>query len=457
MNYISTRGGSDPVSFSAAVAAGLAPDGGLYLPESLPDLSEHLEDWSKLNYPELCFEFFRLFATDLPKSVLHKRVEQSYTLFSNNKIAPLKKLEKDHYVLELFHGPTLAFKDFALQLLGNLYEEQIKRSKVSINVLGATSGDTGSAAIHGLLGKKGVNIFILYPQGRISPLQESQMTTTGANNVFPIAIEGTFDDAQRIVKDIMGNLELKDKFKLSAINSINLARILAQCVYYIFAFYQLPKTARKHVEFVVPTGNFGNILAGWLVQKMGLPVESFCVATNQNDILYRLFTTGRYEVDAVQPSLAPSMDIQVASNFERFLYYTEGENPERVRTVMQTLKETGQYRFENFDADTFTASRMDDDEIVHMTQTVFKKYNYVVDPHTACGFKDKAAGKTTVVLATAHPAKFPDAISQAIGQAVTAEPLEAIKAEAMINYRLPASCEAIIEFLNTHAIVSNGN
>ena len=191
-----------------------------------------------MTYPELCFEFFGVFATDLPKQVLKKRVEQSYKSFSDSKIAPLKKLENNRYVLELFHGPTLAFKDFALQLLGNLYEEQIKRSKVTINVLGATSGDTGSAAIHGLLGKKGVNIFILYPNGRISPLQERQMTTTGANNVFPISIDGTFDDAQRIVKDIMGDLELKEQFRLSAINSINLARILAQCVYYIYAFYQ---------------------------------------------------------------------------------------------------------------------------------------------------------------------------------------------------------------------------
>lgn len=456
MNYISTRGLSEPVSFSAAVAAGLAPDGGLYLPESLPDLSEHLDGWSKLTYPELCFEFFRLFATDVPKGVLHKRVEQSYKHFSNPKIAPLKKLEKDHYVLELFHGPTLAFKDFALQLLGNLYEEQIKRSKVSINVLGATSGDTGSAAIHGLLGKKGINIFILYPQGRISPLQERQMTTTGASNVFPIAIEGTFDDAQHIVKDIMGDLKLKDQFKLSAINSINLARILAQCVYYIYAFYQLPKAARKQVEFVVPTGNFGNILAGWLVQKMGLPVASFRVATNQNDILYRLFTTGRYEVDAVQPSLAPSMDIQVASNFERFLYYAEGEDPERVRMVMQTLKETGKYMFEDFDPDTFTASRMDDDEILRVTKALYDKFRYVVDPHTACGFKDNAQSKTKIVLATAHPAKFTDAIVHAIGQEITAEPLEAIKTEAMINYRLPANPDAIVNFLKMHAVHGSG-
>jgi len=456
MNYISTRGQSQPVSFCEAVAAGLAPDGGLYLPESLPDLREHLDSWSTLSYPELCYEFFHLFATDISKQVLKKRVEQSYEFFSHAKIAPLKKLENDCYVLELFHGPTLAFKDFALQLLGNLYEEQIRRTKVAINVLGATSGDTGSAAIHGLLGKKGVNIFILYPNGRISPLQERQMTTTGAGNVFPISIEGTFDDAQHIVKDIMGDAELKDRFKLSAINSINLARILAQCVYYIYAFYQLPKSARKHVEFAVPTGNFGNILAGWLVQKMGLPVESFRVATNQNDILYRLFTTGRYEVDDVYPSLAPSMDIQVASNFERFLYYAEGEDSERVRQVMKVLKETGKYVFENFDADTFTASRMDDEEIFKVTKEVFEKYAYVVDPHTACGFKQMSENKTTVVLATAHPAKFPETIQKAIHQDAIAESLEAIKTEAMIHYRLPACREAVIEFLTVHAVNGNG-
>lgn len=451
MNYISTRGQSPSLSFNAAVATGLAPDGGLYLPELLPDLSDRFEQWSRLGYQQLCYEFFRIFATDLPKSILRKRIDQSFASFTHKSIAPLIKLDKDYYVLELFHGPTLAFKDFALQLLGNLYEEQIKRSKTAINVLGATSGDTGSAAIHGLLGKKGVNIFILYPNGRISPLQERQMTTTGAANVYPIAIEGTFDDAQHLVKEIMGDLELKQRYQLSAVNSINLARILAQCVYYIYGFFRLPRAARKHVEFVVPTGNFGNVLAGWLVRKMGLPIESFCVATNQNDILYRLFTGGAYAVESVHPSLAPSMDIQVASNFERFLYYAEGERPERVREVMQMVKTKGCYHFEQFDADSFTASRMEDSEIIAVTREVFEKYDYVVDPHTACGFRNKTPGKTTVVLATAHPAKFPEAISAAIGQTVTAEPLEVLKTEAMINYRLPATREAVVRFLHTHA------
>ena len=329
MRFVSTRGQTQPVRFSEAVATGLAPDGGLYLPETLPDFSGDLKRFSGLGYAELCFEFLRVFANDIEPATLRAIVEKSYTTFSHPEIAPLKKLGPKLYVLELFHGPTLAFKDFALQLLGNLYEHQCSVRHETINVLGATSGDTGAAAIHGLLGKPGTAIFILYPDGRVSPLQERQMTCTGADNVFALAVDGTFDDAQSALKEIFGDQQFRRHHRLSAVNSINLARVLAQCVYYLFAWLRVPDSERDNVEFVVPTGNFGNVLAGWLLQQMGVPIRGFKVATNQNDIIYRLFTSGDYRVSGVLPSLAPSMDIQVASNFERFLYYSVGRDAAR--------------------------------------------------------------------------------------------------------------------------------
>ncbi|HEY9155822.1 MAG TPA: threonine synthase, partial [Opitutaceae bacterium] len=395
MNYISTRGQTPALRFSDAVATGLAPDGGLFLPETLPDLSGHIARFEKLGYAELCFEFLRVFATDIPTETLRGIVAKSYTTFSHPEIAPLVSLSKHTHVLELFHGPTLAFKDFALQLLGNLYEHQCAQRRETINVLGATSGDTGAAAIHGLLGKPGTAIFILYPDGRVSPLQERQMTCTGANNVFALAVDGTFDDAQTALKDVFGDMTFRSNHRLSAVNSINLARVLAQCVYYLYAYLRLPLDQRKEAEFVVPTGNFGNVLAGWMLQKMGVPIRSFRVATNQNDILYRLFTTGEYRISDVHPSVAPSMDIQVASNFERFIYFQVGRDAAKVRAIMDTFKKTGQYRFENFNRDTFTASRTTDAEIQAIIQSTYQKFGYIVDPHTACGFKDLDPNRPT--------------------------------------------------------------
>ena len=283
MNFLSTRGQTPALGFSEAVATGLAPDGGLFLPVALPDFSADLPRLAKLGYADLCFEFMRAFATDIPLTTLRMIVAKSYTTFASPEIAPLKKLGPDLYVLELFHGPTLAFKDFALQLLGNLYEHQCAVRGETINVLGATSGDTGAAAIHGLLGKPGTAIFILYPDGRVSPLQERQMTCTGAANVFALALDGTFDDAQAALKVIFSNQAFRTGHRLSAVNSINLARVLAQCVYYLYAWLRLPESERSRVEFVVPTGNFGNVLAGWLLQQMGVPIPGFKVATNQND------------------------------------------------------------------------------------------------------------------------------------------------------------------------------
>ena len=454
MKFISTRGQTPALGFSDAVATGLAPDGGLFLPETLPDFSKELKRFENLGYAELCFEFLRVFATDIPADTLREIVNASYTRFEDPAIAPLKSLGKNLYVLELWHGPTLAFKDFALQLLGNLYALQCKVRRETINVLGATSGDTGAAAIHGLLGKPGTAIFILYPDGRVSPLQERQMTCTGAANVFALAVDGTFDDAQNALKEIFGDQDFRTRHRLSAVNSINLARVLAQCVYYLYAWLKLPAGERDNVEFVVPTGNFGNVLAGWMLQKMGVPIRGFRVATNQNDILYRLFTTGEYRVGDVLPSLAPSMDIQVASNFERFIYYAVGRDPARVREVMATFKQAGAYTFPNFKRDTFSASRCTDAEIPRIIARVRREHGYLCDPHTACGFKDVSAGgdRVRIVLSTASPAKFPDTIRAAVGIEPTHPSLEALKSKPVVKHRLKADAAAIRAFIEIHAV-----
>jgi len=452
MKFISTRGQTPSLGFSDAVATGLAPDGGLFLPETLPDFSGQLAAFENLSYAELCFEFMRVFATDIPAATLRTIVDASYTTFADPAIAPLKPLAKNLYVLELFHGPTLAFKDFALQLLGNLYAHQCVVRRETINVLGATSGDTGAAAIHGLLGKPGTAIFILYPDGRVSPLQERQMACTGAANVFAIAIDGSFDDAQASLKEIFGDQAFRTRQRLSAVNSINLARVLAQCVYYLYAWLRLPAAERGNVEFVVPTGNFGNVLAGWLLQQMGVPIRSFKVATNQNDILYRLFTTGAYRVGDVLPSLAPSMDIQVASNFERFIYFNVGRDAARVREVMQTFKTTGAYTFPDFNRATFSASRTSDAEIASLITRVYREHGYIVDPHTACGFKELNPDRVSIVLATASPAKFPDTIRAAIGVEPTHPSLEVLKSKPIVKHLLASTPAAIRAYIDRHAV-----
>ena len=450
MKFVSTRGKAEALGFSDAVMEGLASDGGLFVPESLPDISGKLEAWRGLPYPKLCFEFLRLFA-DIPAADLEKIVSSSYKKFDDEQIAPLSKLDEKTYLLELYHGPTLAFKDFALQLLGNLYEYLLEKSGRVINVLGATSGDTGSAAINGLLGKKNVNIFILYPNGRVSPLQERQMACTGASNVFPIAIAGTFDDAQAIVKELFAQAGFKKNWGLAAVNSINLARILAQCVYYIYAHLKLPKEIVSAAKFVVPTGNFGNILAGWLAYKMGMPARGFCVATNQNDILFRLFNSGVYEVGKVEPSYAPSMDIQVSSNFERFIYFAENKNCEKVREIMSAFKSAGKWVFSSFNPDVFTSTRCADEHIKANIRNVYEKYGKIIDPHTACGFENLDGG-VNVVLSTAHPAKFPDVIKSAISVEAKSPILEELKTRKIERIECAAEADLIKQIIEKRGI-----
>ena len=446
MKYVSTRGLTPAHSFSEAVEAGLAPDGGLFLPEVLPSIADKLAEWEGLSYAEVAAEFFSIFAPEISKVEWHELTRAAYERFESPDVAPLVKLDERTYVLELFHGPTLAFKDFALQLLGLLYKRQVRMSGRPIAVLGATSGDTGSAAIHGCMGQEGITIFIMYPDGRVAPLQERQMACTGAANVFAMPVPGTFDDAQRMVKEAFADTAFVEKCGLSAVNSINIARVLAQSVYYIWAWLKLPSEVRETVEFVVPTGNFGNVLAGWLAKQMGLKVGGFRVATNQNDILFRFFTTGRYEEGVVKPSFAPSMDIQAASNFERFLYFMLKQDTSKVRAVMGQMKAGEVVDFGELDTG-FTASRMDDVEIPEAIESVWKEYGYVVDPHTACAFKEMAQDGVSVILATASPAKFPEVVIQATGSEPTHPALELLKGKALVRHPLAADVELVKAFV----------
>jgi len=452
MRYVSTRGGGPAVAFAEAVASGLAPDGGLYVPAALPDLAGELADFRGLPYAALCTRFLRRFATDIPEPELAALVERAYAGFDRPEVTPLVELAPGLRVLELFHGPTLAFKDMALQLLGPLYARQCALRGETINVLGATSGDTGAAAIHGLMGRAGVAIFILYPDGRVSPLQERQMACTGAANVHALAIEGSFDDAQAVLKELFADGAYRAGRRLSAVNSINIARILAQCVYYLYAWLRLPEAEQAEAEFVVPTGNFGNVLAGWMLQRMGVPIGRFRVATNQNDILYHFFQTGEYRVGAVQPSLAPSMDIQVASNFERFLYYSLGGDAAELTRAMAQIGVAGLYRFPGGAPAGFAASRCRDREILERIRHIHRSYGYIIDPHTACGFQDLAPGRPSVVLATAHPAKFPETINTAIGITPTHPALEALWSRPLVRHKIVADAAAVRAFIDSRAV-----
>ncbi len=420
MQYVSTRGGIAPVGFIQAVLMGLADDGGLLVPEQLPQLSAStLEHWRGLSYQELTLELFSLFAGDeLPRADLHAIIDASYATFTHPEVTPLHRLQDDLYLLELFHGPTFAFKDVALQLLGNLYAHISQQTGAVIHILGATSGDTGASAIAGVRGKPGVRICILYPQGRVSEVQQLQMTTIHDDNVLNLAIEGTFDDAQRIIKELFGDAAFKEHYHLRAINSINIARILAQITYYFYAYFRVTEQQPGvKISFSVPTGNFGDIFAGYLAKRMGLPVERLILATNENDILVRFVQEGEYQPAAFRSTHSPSMDIQVASNFERYLYYLYGEDAAKVRGLMDDFKAQGFLKVPDADLaqvqTDFAAQSVSNQACLNTIVQTYRDSGYLLDPHTACGVA-AATGTlegVTVALATAHPAKFNEAIA----------------------------------------------
>ncbi|KAI1780446.1 threonine synthase [Hypoxylon cercidicola] len=471
--YLSTRGDDYDLSFEKVVLKGLATDGGLYIPEAIPSAT-NWQSWQDLSFPDLALEVLSLYIapSEIPRDDLKGIIDQSYSTFRAPETTPLKHLHDNLYLLELFHGPTFAFKDVALQFLGNLFEYFLVRKNVGktgtdrhhLTVVGATSGDTGSAAIYGLRGKKDVSVFILHPKGRVSPIQEAQMTTVLDANVHNLAVTGTFDDCQDIVKALFADPDINSTLNLGAVNSINWARILAQIVYYFYSYFSLAKssglTLGDKVRYVVPSGNFGDILAGYFAHRMGLPVEKLVVATNENDILDRFWKTGRYEKkaakgeeakgglavdgvkaheDGVKETLSPAMDILVSSNFERLLWFLAYEFAavagmddewnrkqagQEVASWMKELKSNGGFGpvYQDVHASAkrdFESERVSDSQTVDTIKSCFKKIDYVLDPHSAIGVAASLRSMERsqaphISLSTAHPAKFAGAVELAL-------------------------------------------
>ena len=421
MKYISTRNNSKEFSFEEVFIKGLADDGGLFIPKSLKKYSEEeLKTLSTLNYQDLAKKIIFPFIGDfMTANELSDIVDKSYSVFRKDNVVDLIKLG-DTKILELFHGPTLAFKDIAMQLLGNFYEHYLKKNNKNINVVVATSGDTGAAAIDAIKGKKNMNIFVLHPHEKVSLVQRKLMSTVKEKNVFNIAIEGNFDDCQNLVKSMFADKEFSNSINMSGVNSINWARIIAQAVYYFYTYFQIQD--KKPINFSVPTGNFGDVYAGYLSKKMGLPINKFIVATNKNDILHRAISNGNYEAESVSETNSPSMDIQIASNFERLIYDLNDCDDNETRTIMHGIKENGKYiiskdKMEKINKDFLSAS-MSENEILDTIKEVHIKYDIILDPHSAIGFgslnKVNLEGNN-IVLATAHPCKFPEAIDKSIG------------------------------------------
>jgi threonine synthase len=424
--HVSTRGEAPAIGFTDALLAGLARDGGLYVPERWPGLSqETIAGFAGRPYAEVAKTVLgSLIDGEIPRADLDRMIDGSYAAFRHPAVCPLVQLDDNLFVLELFHGPTLAFKDVAMQLLGGLMDHVLRARGARATIIGATSGDTGSAAVEAFRGLKQVDVFILYPHGRVSDVQRCQMTTIDAPNIHTIALEGTFDDCQAIVKGLFNHARFRDELRLSGVNSINWARIAAQTVYYFTAAAALGGPHRP-VSFAVPTGNFGDVLAGWVAKRMGLPIGRLMLATNANDILARALADGRYELRGVMPTTSPSMDIQVSSNFERLLFEAYGRDAVAVRRVMASL---AQSRAFTLDAgplqcirEEFSAEAVVEEAVVDEIGTTCREAGYLLDPHTAVGVAAarrllKQRPETPVVaLATAHPSKFPEAVERATG------------------------------------------
>ncbi|HLV06952.1 MAG TPA: threonine synthase [Croceibacterium sp.] len=426
MEYVSTRGSAPALDFEGVTLAGLASDGGLYVPREWPRFSaDEIAAMAGLPYAELAVRVMAPFVGDsLSEDKLRELCAEAYGRFAHAAVTPLKQLDERQWLLELFHGPTLAFKDVALQLLGRLFEEFLSRREDRLTIVGATSGDTGSAAIDAVAGRENVQIFMLHPKGRVSDVQRRQMTSVLAPNVHNIAIEGSFDDAQAMVKRMFGDPAMTGRFHIGAVNSINWARLMAQVVYYFTAALQLGAPHRK-VAFSVPTGNFGDVFAGYVAARMGLPIERLIVATNVNDILHRALSAGDYSAGQVTPTAAPSMDIQVSSNFERLLFDCGGRDGAALAEQMRGFEASKAMRLTNAQregaAALFSSTRADPNEMARAMAWAAGECGEVIDPHTAIGLHAARAADLprevpVVTLATAHPAKFPDAVERATGQ-----------------------------------------
>ncbi|HCD28341.1 MAG TPA: threonine synthase [Gammaproteobacteria bacterium] len=459
MKYCSTRGGVSGLTFTDALLMGLASDGGLLVPEQIPDVRDNLASWRDLSFVELAQEIIALFVDDIERKDLDELIRAAYMSFDHPEVIGTKQLDAIK-VVELFHGPTLAFKDVALQLLGQLFTYVLNARGQRLNILGATSGDTGSAAIAGVRGQHNIDIFILYPRGRVSPMQELQMTTVADSNVHCVAVDGSFDDCQNLMKAVFADLDFKQQYQLGAVNSVNWARVLAQIVYYGFA------SLRQHKEsvFAVPTGNFGNVFAAYLAYKMGFPIQQLIVATNENDILARFYATGDYSRGESKKTISPAMDIQIASNFERFLFYYLDRDATKLAQMMATFNTTGRCSIGAPPTDgIFKAYAVTEAETRSALHEVYSEHDYILDPHTAVGYvaaqRSLAAAAANAgqghgdtetvmtVMATAHPAKFPETVHESIGTTPTHPSLEALRDKPTRSGALPAELDAVKAYL----------
>ncbi len=424
MHYVSTRGRAPDLSFEEAMLTGLARDGGLYVPAEVPLLpAGEIAAMAGLSYEEIAFRVMRPFIGDtFDDDEFRGLIEAAYAGFGHAARAPLKQLQPNHFLLELFHGPTLAFKDFAMQLIGQMFQAALARRGDRVTIVGATSGDTGSAAMEAFRGLEAVDVFILFPYGRVSDVQRRQMTTVTEANAHALAVTGDFDDCQARLKDMFNHFEFRDRVRLAGVNSINWARVLAQVVYFFSSAVSLGAPHRS-VSFCVPTGNFGDIFAGYIAKRMGLPIERLVIATNQNDILHRAMVTGGYVTEGVAPSISPSMDIQVSSNFERALFDAYGRDGTAVARLMEDLKSDGGFKISQGAIDSlrenFASGRASEAETSAMIARALPEMGELLCPHSAVGVHvaQDYQGKTPLVtLATAHPAKFPDAVEAASGR-----------------------------------------
>ena len=423
MEYISTRNSQKIFSFKDVFLNGLASDGGLYIPKKIPFYSlKELESLKELSYEQLAVKIILNFCSDeFNETEIKDLVNKSYKEFRVKNVVNIKKLE-NIILLELFHGPTLAFKDIAMQVIGNMYEKILSDNNKVINIVVATSGDTGAAAISALKGRKNINIFVLHPHNKISKIQRKLMTTIKENNVYNLAIEGNFDDCQKLVKSMFIDQSFNNEINMSGVNSINWARIIAQIVYYFFSYFKINNGSQK-INFSVPTGNFGDVFAGYIAKKMGLPINKLIVATNKNDILKRVISTGVYKPKEVLQTISPSMDIQVASNFERLIFYINSNDDQITLKKMEELKKNNEFKLNGEQMsilrDDFISESLSEDETKDVIKKINKNYNILVDPHTAIGIGvlDKLSNDgINIILSTAHPSKFPEAVKEATGK-----------------------------------------
>jgi threonine synthase len=459
VKYVSTRGQAPELGFEDVLLTGLARDGGLYLPAEWPEISPAaIARMAGAPYETVAMEVMRPFVGgEVPDPDLEAIIADAYATFRHRTVAPLVQIGPSDWVLELFHGPTLAFKDVAMQVLARLMDRALARRGTRATIVGATSGDTGGAAIDAFRGRSAIDIFILYPHGRVSDVQRRQMTTPDDANVHALAIDGTFDDCQNIVKALFNDLALRDRIGLAGVNSINWARLLAQIVYYFTSATALGSPGRR-VSFSVPTGNFGDVFAGYAAMRMGLPVERLVIATNVNDILVRTLDSGVYETRGVVATHSPSMDIQISSNFERLLFELANRDPARVRQQMASLKQSGSFALEHDELtafrEVFDAGCTDEAATLAEIRRLHGETGYLADPHTAVGTSvarrvARAPGVPMITLATAHPAKFPAAVQRAVGVPPPTPPIVAEQAGRVERFtRLPADVAAVAKFVD---------